>query len=62
LDPRLVGDDVAGALRVALDDPVPGYAARAAELGTELAAAGGVARAADLVEVLAATRRPVTRA
>jgi glycosyltransferase involved in cell wall biosynthesis len=32
LDPRLVGDDVAGALRTALDDPVPGYAARAAEL------------------------------
>jgi hypothetical protein len=29
LDPRLVGDDVAGALRVALDDPAPGYAQRA---------------------------------
>lgn len=32
LDPRLVGDDLATALRTALDDPAPGYAARAAEL------------------------------
>jgi glycosyltransferase involved in cell wall biosynthesis len=32
LDPRLVGDDLAGALRTALDDPAPGYAARASEL------------------------------
>jgi hypothetical protein len=32
LDPRLVGDDVAGALRVALDAPVAGYAERAREL------------------------------
>jgi hypothetical protein len=32
LDPRLVGDDLPGALRAALDDPVPGYADRAAEL------------------------------
>jgi hypothetical protein len=31
LDPRLVGDDIAGALRTALDDPVPNYSARAAE-------------------------------
>jgi hypothetical protein len=30
LDPRLVGDDLAGALRAALDDPRPGYAERAA--------------------------------
>jgi hypothetical protein len=29
LDPRLVGEDLAGALRLALDDPVPDYAARA---------------------------------
>ena len=29
LDPRLVGEDLAGALRVALDDPVSDYAARA---------------------------------
>jgi glycosyltransferase involved in cell wall biosynthesis len=29
LDPRLVGDDLAGALRIALDDPRPGYAERA---------------------------------
>jgi glycosyltransferase involved in cell wall biosynthesis len=29
LDPRLVGDDLAGALRLALDDPVAEYAARA---------------------------------
>jgi glycosyltransferase involved in cell wall biosynthesis len=31
LDPRLVGDDLAGALRAALDDPARGYAERAAE-------------------------------
>jgi glycosyltransferase involved in cell wall biosynthesis len=30
LDPRLVAEDLAPALRVALDDPAPGYAARAA--------------------------------
>jgi Glycosyl transferases group 1 len=29
LDPRLVGEDLEGALRTALDDPVAGYAARA---------------------------------
>jgi glycosyltransferase involved in cell wall biosynthesis len=29
LDPRLVGDDLASALRVALDDPAPAYAERA---------------------------------
>ena len=32
LDERLVGEDVAGALRTALDDPLPGYAERALEL------------------------------
>jgi glycosyltransferase involved in cell wall biosynthesis len=32
LDPRLVGEDLAPALRAALDDPAPGYAAHAAEL------------------------------
>ena len=32
LDPRLVGDDLAPALRAALDDPLPDYAARATEL------------------------------
>jgi glycosyltransferase involved in cell wall biosynthesis len=32
LDPRLVSDDLAAAIRVALDDPLPGYAARAAQL------------------------------
>jgi glycosyltransferase involved in cell wall biosynthesis len=31
LDERLVGDEVASALRIALDDPTPDYAARAAE-------------------------------
>jgi glycosyltransferase involved in cell wall biosynthesis len=40
LDPRLVGDDLAGALRAALDDPVAGYAGRA------LAAIGPYRRAA----------------
>jgi hypothetical protein len=32
LDERLVSDDLAGALRCALDDPLPGYGERAAEL------------------------------
>lgn len=32
LDPRLVAEDIAPALRSALDDPTPGYAERAAEL------------------------------
>jgi Glycosyl transferases group 1 len=32
LDPRLVGDDLATAIRTALDDPRPGYAERAAAL------------------------------
>ncbi len=32
LDPRLVGEDLGAALRAALDDPTPGYAARALEL------------------------------
>jgi hypothetical protein len=32
LDPRLVAEDLVPALRAALDDPAPGYAARAAEL------------------------------
>jgi glycosyltransferase involved in cell wall biosynthesis len=32
LDPRLVDDDLAPAIRLALDDPAPGYAQRAAEL------------------------------
>jgi glycosyltransferase involved in cell wall biosynthesis len=32
LDPRLVGDDLAGAIRTALDSPVVGYAERAAGL------------------------------
>jgi len=30
LDPRLVGDDLAAAIRIALDDPAAGYAGRAA--------------------------------
>jgi glycosyltransferase involved in cell wall biosynthesis len=32
LDPRTVGDDLARAVRVALDEPAPGYAQRAREL------------------------------
>jgi hypothetical protein len=32
LDPRLATEGLAPALRAALDSPVPGYAARAAEL------------------------------
>jgi glycosyltransferase involved in cell wall biosynthesis len=32
LDPRLVDEDLAPAMRIALDDPLPGYAGRAADL------------------------------
>jgi hypothetical protein len=32
LDPRLVGEDLGAAIRAGLDDPLPGYGARAAEL------------------------------
>ncbi len=32
IDPRLVGDDLARAIRIALDDPVPDYARQAAQL------------------------------
>ncbi len=32
LDPRTVSDDLGAAIRVALDDPAPGYADRAGEL------------------------------
>jgi glycosyltransferase involved in cell wall biosynthesis len=32
LDPRLVDEQLAGAIRLSLDDPAPGYAERAAEL------------------------------
>lgn len=32
LDPRLIGDDLAAAVRIALDDPRPGYGERAAQL------------------------------
>jgi len=39
----------------------PAYAARAAALKDEMAAYGGPATAADLVEALAATRAPLTR-
>jgi hypothetical protein len=39
-DPRLVAEDLAGALRLALDDPSPGYAERA------LAGLAGFRRAA----------------
>ncbi|HEY8583834.1 MAG TPA: glycosyltransferase, partial [Capillimicrobium sp.] len=35
LDGRLVGDDLAGALRAALDDPAPGYAERARAVVTD---------------------------
>lgn len=53
--PRAVGQ----AVRAILADPA--YARRAAEIADELVALGGRGRAADLVEELAATRRPVLR-
>ena len=40
LDPRLVGRDLAGALRIALDDPVAGYAERANALLAPFSRAG----------------------
>lgn len=49
LDPRLVGDDLARALRLALDDPVPGYATRAAELVAPFAPEAVDARVASEV-------------
>jgi glycosyltransferase involved in cell wall biosynthesis len=32
LDPRLVSEDLVSAIRIALDDPAPGYSQRASEL------------------------------
>lgn len=49
---------VAAGVRMVLSDPR--YAERARALRDELAAAGGAQRAADLVEELVRTRRPVT--
>lgn len=40
----------------------PGYGRRAAAIGVEIAEAGGVTRAADIVERVTRTGRPVTRA
>ncbi len=47
LDPRLVGEDLAAALRTALDDPAPGYAERARELLRPFAPAAGDAAVAN---------------
>ena len=41
LDPRLVGDDLAAAIRAALDDPAPDYAERAAAARRAVDARGG---------------------
>jgi Glycosyl transferases group 1 len=55
LDPRLVGDDLAGAIRLALDQPRPGYAeAAAAALGPFSAASVDRLVARELVAALAA--------
>ena len=51
---------MADAVRRVLTDPR--YAERAAAIGAELAAHGGVQRAVDLVETLATTREPIRRA
>jgi glycosyltransferase involved in cell wall biosynthesis len=55
LDPRLVGDDLAGAIRVGLDDPRPGYADAATVLLEPLSPAS-VDRlvAGELLDALAA--------
>jgi UDP:flavonoid glycosyltransferase YjiC (YdhE family) len=57
---RASGPAVADAVRRVLTDPR--YAERAAAIGAELAAHGGVQRAVDLVETLATTREPIRRA
>ena len=49
LDPRLVGDGLAAAIRTALDDPAPGYAERAAELVAPFAPGAVDAVVADRV-------------
>jgi hypothetical protein len=49
LDPRLVGDDLAGALRAALDAPRPGYAAAAAAALAPFTTAGVDRLVADRV-------------
>ena len=56
LDPRLVGDDLAGALRTALDDPAPDYAARAATAVAPFSPAAVDALVAD--RLLPALLRP----
>ncbi len=59
LDPRLVGEDLAGAIRVALDAPRPGYAEAAAARLVEFSAAA-VDRlvAVELLGALAAAAAP----
>ena len=56
---RASGPAVADAVRTVVADPR--YAERAAAIGVQLAAQGGVQRAADLVETLATSRLPVRR-
>ena len=56
----LTAGRLARAIRDVLDDPA--FAAAAGRLRAKLAAAGGVRTAADIVEAVAATGRPVTRA
>ncbi len=53
LDARLVGDDLAGALRIALDDPAPRYAERAADaIASFLIPAVDAVVAGDLLPLL----------
>jgi len=60
LDPRLVGDDLARALRTALDDPAPGYATRAASLVAPFAPEAVDARVASEVLPRLLGDQPVT--
>ncbi|MGZ4270709.1 MAG: glycosyltransferase [Solirubrobacteraceae bacterium] len=62
LDPRLRGDDLAGALRTALDDPAPGYAERAlaAIAPSRRAAADAVVRDELLPALLSGARASTT--
>ena len=61
LDARLVGDDLAGALRTALDDPAPGYAARALAALAPYRRAAVDATVRDELLPRAAQRAPVLR-
>ena len=62
LDPRLVGDDLAGALRTALDAPAPDYAERARAALAPFAPAAVDAAVAERAAAAAARLRRAGKA